>query len=558
MVVRFSTMDAGASGEHQHAGESMAIRASCAACGVKLKAEDRHAGKTLPCPGCQQPITIPAGEGGDEFVDPFAEEAEAVLAPKVSPAPKAPAASKAPPSLAATAPARASSPKPPPPPPPARQQRSQALVPPPVAATPAATAPVAPPKVSLEPPPIAPDEDFMPEETGGNSTYDVVDDSAFPDLSEADLHGEVISPRRKKKPPVVEDALPPALVKARRQRRVAESTGAGGWRQHLHWVLILALIPLVLSMAWGDEGGTLDRIKQTFENHPEVNPEALEQAESAYELAMLFPDHRIEGAWLAADSYWHWGLALGSGLLFMGLFSWMWPEKESRAGMMLLTGIVTGTVGIMLLLAFQYIAFTSEGVQLRGGIGRGRGVAAILFLIVQFIGFSYRCALDDSNGFVASFFGFTFGVGLCEELCKALPVAFYLSGGEKRSLRQACLVGLASGVGFGISEGITYCGDSYNGIHGGGIYVIRFLSCVSLHAIWAGSVAILIYRNRDYLEYSWEAAFFFVVYYLLVAMILHGAYDTLLKQEHELLAVVTALMSFVWFQWLLSRAAAEA
>ena len=78
------------------------------------------------------------------------------------------------------------------------------------------------------------------------------------------------------------------------------------------------------------------------------------------------------------------------------------------------------------------------------------------------------------------------------------------------------MVGLASGVGFGVSEGITYCGDHYNGIHGIGIYVIRFLSCVSLHALWAGSVAILIYRNRDYLEYSWEAAFFFVVYYLMV------------------------------------------
>ncbi len=135
------------------------------------------------------------------------------------------------------------------------------------------------------------------------------------------------------------------------------------------------------------------------------------------------------------------------------------------------------------------------------------GIAFLIILIIKFIAFSYVCALQPDNGFPISFFGFTFGVGLCEELCKAMPVAFYVSGSPKRDFRTVCLIGLASGVGFGVSEGITYSSDYYNGLTDGWIYLIRFASCVSLHAIWAGTVALLIYRDDQYLDWSWEAAF---------------------------------------------------
>ena len=40
----------------------------------------------------------------------------------------------------------------------------------------------------------------------------------------------------------------------------------------------------------------------------------------------------------------------------------------------------------------------------------------------------------------------------------------------------------------------------YNGIHGAKIYLVRFLSCVSLHAMWLGSVALMMYRNQDFLD----------------------------------------------------------
>jgi hypothetical protein len=41
-------------------------------------------------------------------------------------------------------------------------------------------------------------------------------------------------------------------------------------------------------------------------------------------------------------------------------------------------------------------------------------------------------------------------------------------------------------------------------------------------------------------------------------MVLHGLYDTLLKHEQGLLALVVAIASFAWFAWLISvREAAD-
>src|SRR5262245_32152117 len=84
---------------------------------------------------------------------------------------------------------------------------------------------------------------------------------------------------------------------------------------------------------------------------------------------------------------------------------------------LVLVGLFTGTIGILLLLGVQLAGMASQGVWLRG-----RGVVILIFYIVKFIGFSYLAALDPENGFLLSFFGFTFGVGLCEEICKALPI----------------------------------------------------------------------------------------------------------------------------------------
>ena len=511
----------------------MAIRASCLDCGAKLKAEDRHAGRTVPCPGCQQPITLPSVTPSDEFIDPFAKEAEALVAP---PKPAAPA----PPKVAKRPPVQPPLTTPPPPRPTKSPAQPVSVIPP----EPPLTATVTEPNFEPE------EEEFTASDAASE-----VNDSSFPDLSDEDLAGEALTPQKKRKKPrrVHEDNQVATTKPQPRPHRALADLPSSGWRQHLHWVLILALVPLVLSTVFGDSGSVFEQIKHSVENHPQVNADAVNAATSAYDFAMLCPEHRLDGALLPADTYLHWGIALLSSAAFLGLFLVMWPGKESRAPTLLITGIVTGTVGIFLQLGFQLVNYSMQWVAL----APGPWIWGLFGLIVSLIWHFNHCDFDGQNKFLSIYFEYTFVIGLYEELCKALPVAFYLSGPEKRSLRTVCLVGLASGVGFGVSEGISYSADCYNGIQDIWIYLIRFLSCVSLHAIWAGSVALLMYRNQDYLEWSMEGAFGFVVYYLSVAMILNGVYDTLLRKDHELLAVLSALVSFGWFQWTLARASQE-
>jgi RsiW-degrading membrane proteinase PrsW (M82 family) len=265
-------------------------------------------------------------------------------------------------------------------------------------------------------------------------------------------------------------------------------------------------------------------------------------------LCDLLPDNRLEGAHLARRSWMHWLYALLSVVGFLTLLTLMFPNAGVSPQRLFVTGLVTGTIGILLLLAFQWVAGFTQGFNLRG-----RSIIVVLFYIVKFIGFSYRCALEEGSGFALSFMGFTFGVGLCEEICKALPIAIYLTSTRDATWKGACLVGLASGIGFGVSEGLMYSSDYYNGIAGFSIYLVRFVSCVALHALWSGCVAQLMYRNQDHLSLDGDSVLGFLLYYLAIAMVLHGLYDTLLKQEYHLWALGIAVGSFGWFVVMVSR-----
>jgi hypothetical protein len=62
----------------------MTIRVKCPSCQQTLKAEERHAGRTVRCPACRAPVTIPAIEvdSAEETLDPFADVAEAPVVPQ--------------------------------------------------------------------------------------------------------------------------------------------------------------------------------------------------------------------------------------------------------------------------------------------------------------------------------------------------------------------------------------------------------------------------------------------------------------------------------------------
>ena len=101
-----------------------------------------------------------------------------------------------------------------------------------------------------------------------------------------------------------------------------------------------------------------------------------------------------------------------------------------------------------------------------------------------------------------------------------------------------------------------YSADFYNGVMGSWIYLVRFASCVALHAIWAGSIGISINQRRDLLEEEHEEWYEYVLNVLrliMIPMVLHGLYDTLLKKDMEFFALVTAAASFGYLAWQISH-----
>jgi len=238
----------------------------------------------------------------------------------------------------------------------------------------------------------------------------------------------------------------------------------------------------------------------------------------------------------------------------MMFFMLLAVDRSAKAWHLLCVGFFTATIGIFMLLAIQLIAMIVDIIGVPGG-----GCLFCCGAIFKLIAFSYNAALDPNNGFILSFIGFTLGVGFLEETIKILPVMVRFVRPSRYSWRNAFLWGLASGAGFGISEGITYSADFYNGITGPGMYLVRFLSCVALHAVLTGSAAITLHRLRKYLQREQKIYEYIVplLVFIFVPMVLHGLFDTFLKKEMNLGALITAAICFaylaVMIYWLRGR-----
>lgn len=359
---------------------------------------------------------------------------------------------------------------------------------------------------------------------------------------------------KKAKQPADAETKPahPFAASAKRAGRADErSSGQAPKRSGRYWWFALTLVPLVCSLL-SEKEDLAARVEKTISAHPEVMDKIDANEESDAELFDLLPGGKLDGAHLSRHSWMHWLYALAAAGLFSFLILTLFERGDANVVHVLVVGVTTATVGIFMLLAFQFMANLTQNLWLRGG-----GVVMLVFYLVKLIGFSYRAALDPANGFLASFFGFTLGVGLCEEFTKAAPVFLKLrdSEGDDFGWRAACVWGLASGAGFGIAEGILYSAEHYNGVQTFGIYLVRFISCVGLHAIWTAAVALMIWHNQEILgnDMDWAEWGVAVLRVQGVPMILHGLYDTLLKREMNAAALAPAAASFAWLAFLISR-----
>jgi RsiW-degrading membrane proteinase PrsW (M82 family) len=303
---------------------------------------------------------------------------------------------------------------------------------------------------------------------------------------------------------------------------------------------LAAFVPLALSRG-GDPHEVDKRLRATARAVPELAHLLAHGGASPTRIFAVIPDHKLLGAHLAYGSYVSWLYALVSAAVFFAAVRLLFPSP-ARARDLLAAGAFTSTLGMVLLIGFQYVAEYSQGIWLRGF-----NVAVLLFYVVKLIGFSYRAALDPGNGFLLSFAGYTCGVGFCEELTKALPILWRIRRRDP-SATEAAAWGLASGVGFGVAEGIHYAASYYDGYSTGPIYIVRFVSCVALHATWSGAVGYTMHTARDLLRAPRGGLEWLVllVRLMFVPMVLHGLYDTLLKRDMDGTALAIAVVSFVW------------
>jgi len=291
-------------------------------------------------------------------------------------------------------------------------------------------------------------------------------------------------------------------------------------------------------------GELRERVKNRLES---------DEAVTLDQLLSMLPDKKLDQrAHLPRDSQLHWLYAALSAGVFACLISLCFAPGTAPPLHILGVGLFTGTVGVLLLL-----------------------LAHVYGPLAAFIELCMVNAEDPNTDFFVVFVGFTIGVGLVEETCKLLPLLWYYRRHRTITWRVACLWGLASGAGFGIAEGIMYSTSFYHGIEPVMDYVVRFASCVALHAIWTASAGITLWKHQDLFAEAHRGAdepLYYkgvdtksdaderassmaalygmaVLRSIAVVMLLHGLYDGLLTRNKFGLALGAAIASFSWLAW---------
>jgi RsiW-degrading membrane proteinase PrsW (M82 family) len=155
-------------------------------------------------------------------------------------------------------------------------------------------------------------------------------------------------------------------------------------------------------------------------------------------------------------------------------------------------------------------------------------------------------------GAIPRMIGFVLGVGVLEELCKALPIyLFLLRPGKLQDPLTSAFYGATSGLGFAIAEGATYSLLYRFSLTRGdldfGSYVIantiRFVSLPLFHAILAGMVGY--FMGLAAINPSRRSAIIFIG--VAIAALLHGFYNTFAGNILGLLIIGFSILLFVTY-----------
>ncbi len=152
----------------------------------------------------------------------------------------------------------------------------------------------------------------------------------------------------------------------------------------------------------------------------------------------------------------------------------------------------------------------------------------IVFIVWDILGL---CFLNPfylliNSSFPHNMLGFILGVGLTEELAKALPLLILCKRAKEPLLPQTLVYyGLMSGIAFGVFEGVQYQMSINTQLSYTGAFfmnIARLTSLPFLHAVWCGIAGYFIAFANLYPKY--RIALYFLA--ILVPSIIHGLYDT--------------------------------
>src|SRR6266851_1143367 len=198
----------------------------------------------------------------------------------------------------------------------------------------------------------------IPTDDDANSTYQVAN-TPVPQRRSVDEQERIQAAER-------ERARLQAIA-AERYKDILADRPERSLRDFSYWLLLLFLIPLVFSLL-GEEDSVVDRLERTIDNAPRELQSRIIQIESALEdgkgdpdeLFKALPGGRIEGAHLPKKTFVHYlyGLVAAGGFFALGLI--LVPSEGSQSLHLLLTGLFTGTVGILLLLLAQFLAAATQ------------------------------------------------------------------------------------------------------------------------------------------------------------------------------------------------------
>lgn len=326
-------------------------------------------------------------------------------------------------------------------------------------------------------------------------------------------------------------------------------------RGSLYFFFILAFIPLGIDIYQDKDENLIKEIEQSIQNELRGEKQrkaykTLEEAKKGHatldEILEFFPNKKLKSAWLPRDSDLHYYLALLSTIGFLVTVCFCLPKGFTRAPLMLIVGVFTGIFGIGSLIILQILAMSGWGMVVAGPFG----------IIIYMIGICYRALMHPDLPFITYLLSFTFGVGLCEEIIKALPIFIIFLGRSRMRWHECCALGMASGIGFGIAEGIHFSETMYNGLCDQQIYLVRFISCVMLHAIWCAAAALFLHRHQRMTHGRMSLLEGFNRLFILIAipMVLHGLYDAFITKHMDGLALAVALFSFGWLVLMIESA----